>query len=198
MYEVLQAIEETSRGLLRPDDFVPSPCAHPLCYQIAYLLIDPDGGPPIPFTRFLPARELYAALSDRLYLEPSPRLEDALVRAIDRLWAEADDADAEVQRTLRLLRGLVDTLALPREQALRASERAVKAIYVHSHMDEETFDVERAIDCCDSNCYADGRTVPVCNYNVLYRDKEARFTAAPARWGARAGGKRVLTLPVLR
>ena len=79
-------------------------------------------------------------------------------------------ADAEVQRTLRLLRGLVDTLALPREQALRASERAVKAIYVHSHMDEETFDVERAIDCCDSNCYADGRTVPVCNYNVLYRD----------------------------
>ena len=39
---------------------------------------------------------------------------------------------------------------------MRAAERAVKAIYIHSHMDEETFDIERAADCCDSNCYADG------------------------------------------
>ena len=32
--------------------FVPSPCAHPLCYQVAYLLMDPEGGAPVPFTRF--------------------------------------------------------------------------------------------------------------------------------------------------
>jgi uncharacterized radical SAM superfamily Fe-S cluster-containing enzyme len=65
-------------------------------------------------------------------------------------------------------------------------------------MDEETFDTERAVDCCDSNCYADGRTVPVCNYNVLYRDKEQQFTVQPARWGSRAGGQRTFNLPVLR
>jgi 7,8-dihydro-6-hydroxymethylpterin dimethyltransferase len=198
MFEVLEEIATHTDGLLRPSDFVTSPCAHPLCYQIAYLLIDPAGGPPIPFTRFMPASELHDALSDRLYLEPSPRLEESLRAAIDRLWAEAADDDAEAQRALRLLRSLVDTMSLPHAEAIRAGERAIKAVYVHSHMDEETFDVERTIDCCDSNCYADGSTIPVCNYNVLYREKEAKFNVEPARWGTRSGGQRVFTLPVLR
>ncbi len=203
MFEVLEEIERTTAGLLRPSDFVTSPCAHPLCYQIAYLLLDPDGGAPIPFTRFMPASELRDALSERLYLEPSPGLEASLTSAIDRLWAEHDDDDAEAQRALRLLRGMLDTMfpkgrALSTDEAIRAAEKTVKAVYVHSHMDEETFDVERAVDCCDSNCYADGSTIPVCNYNVLYRDKEAKFNVEPAHWGARRGGQRAFVLPVLR
>ncbi len=200
MFEVLEEIEKTTNGLLRPSDFVTSPCAHPLCYQIAYLLLDPEGGEPIPFTRLMPAAELHAALSDRLYLEPTAQLEDSMKQAIDRLWVEDD---AESVRALRLLRGMLDTMfpadrVLTRDEALRAGERAIKAVYVHSHMDEETFDTERAVDCCDSNCYADGTTIPVCNYNVLFREKEAKFNVAPARWGERSGGQRVFTLPVLR
>ena len=203
MYEVLEEIETRTNGLLVPADFVSSPCAHPLCYQIAYLLLDPDGGAPIPFTRFMPASELYAALSDRLYLEPGPRLEASLSAAIDRLWAEGDEEDPETQRTLRLLRRMLDLMfpsdrPLTHEQALRAGEKVIKAVYVHSHMDEETFDTERAVDCCDSNCYADGTTIPVCNYNVLYREKEATFNATPAHWGERRGGQRSFILPVLR
>ncbi|HEY0479942.1 MAG TPA: radical SAM protein [Kofleriaceae bacterium] len=202
MFEVLEEIELRTGGLLRPGDFVTSPCAHPLCYQIAYLLLDPAGGPPIPFTRFMPAAELRAALSDRLYLEPSARLEDSLTAAIDRLWLISDE-DPDAARALRLLRAMLDAMfpadrPLSREDALRAGERAVKAVYIHSHMDEETFDTERAVDCCDSNCYADGRTIPVCNYNVLYREKEQQFTVTPAAWGTRTGGQRTFNLPVLR
>ncbi len=194
MIEVLERIEETTGGLLGPDDFVASPCAHPLCYQIAYLLMDPEGGPPVPFTRFMDRATLYGCLGDHLYLEPGPRLERAMQDAIDELWSRGDD-----DRALRLLEDLLRRLfpakkPLSREEALRVSERAVKAVYVHSHMDEETFDVERAYQCCDSNVYADGRTVPVCNYNVLYREKEARFMAQPRTWGARAGGRRALPL----
>jgi uncharacterized radical SAM superfamily Fe-S cluster-containing enzyme len=200
MYEVLEEIERTTAGLLRPGDFVTSPCAHPLCYQIAYLLIDPEGGAPIPFTRFMPASELREALSERLYLEPSPRLEESLKQAIDRRWVEDD---AESARALRLLRHMLDGMFPPghpltHDQAIRAGERAIKAVYIHSHMDEETFDVERAVACCDSNCYADGSTIPVCNYNVLYREKEASFNALPARWNTRSGGQRVFALPVVR
>jgi len=202
MREVLQEIEATSGGLLRPDDFVPSPCAHPLCYQIAYLLVDPEGGAPIPFTRFMRRAEIYAALSDRLYLEPSPGLEEAMLAAIDRLWVEETE---DAARALRLLRRMLDEMfptgrAFTRAEGLLAAERAVKAVYVHSHMDEETFDTERAVDCCDSNCYADGTTIPVCNYNILYRDKEAHFNVQPARWSKREGGQRSfhLSLPVVR
>jgi hypothetical protein len=66
-------------------------------------------------------------------------------------------------------------------------------------MDEETFDTERAADCCDSNCYADGRSIPVCNYNVLYRDKEPQFNVTPRRWDTRAGGnKAARSLPLFK
>jgi uncharacterized radical SAM superfamily Fe-S cluster-containing enzyme len=196
-HEVLQRIEETTKGLLRVEDFVSSPCAHPLCYQIAYLLLDPTGAP-IPFTRFLSREELYAALSDRLYLEPTSALETAFRTAIDRVWIE-EPPDGE--RILRLLKDLLAAMfpigqSLSREESLRRSERFVKAIYIHSHMDEETFDVDRAYLCCDSNAYPDGTTIPVCNYNVLYREKEARFVHQPQRWNERSGGKKTF-LPVL-
>lgn len=189
MHEVLLRIEETTNGLLTPTDFVPSPCAHSLCYQIAYLLLDPQGGAPIPFARFMAPETLYDVLREHLYLEPSARLERAILDAIDRLWS-SELPDGE--RTLRILKDLLRRMfprrALPRAAALRIGEQAVKAVYVHSHMDEETFDVERAALCCDANCTADGRTIPVCNYNVLYRDKQPRFMATPADWGDRSGG----------
>ncbi|MDH4128598.1 MAG: radical SAM protein, partial [Spirochaetota bacterium] len=74
IYEVLEKIEQTTNGLLNTDDFIPAPSAHSLCYQIAYLLIDPDDGRAIPFTRFMDKQILYECLEDHLYLEPSPTL----------------------------------------------------------------------------------------------------------------------------
>jgi 7,8-dihydro-6-hydroxymethylpterin dimethyltransferase len=196
MNEVLADIERTTDGWLRRADFVPSPCAHPLCYQVAYVLIDPDGGPPIPFTRFVDRQTLYECLADHLYLEPTPRLERAMREAIDRLWAGDDTPESE--RTLRVLKRLIGEMfptdrTITRDEALRISERGSKAIYVHSHMDEETFDTERLAQCCDSNCYADGTTVPVCAYNVLYREKEEHFMMKPVAWNERRGGS--LQLP---
>jgi 7,8-dihydro-6-hydroxymethylpterin dimethyltransferase len=199
MDEVLVRIDETTGGLLTRDDFVPSPCAHPLCYQIAYLLMDPAGGPPLSFARLTSRETLYDCLADRLYLEPTQRLEDALREAINRLWT-AGDGDAESARALRVLDSLlralfpIDRAPLSPAEAMRVSERAAKAVYLHAHMDEETFDVERVAQCCDSNCYADGSTVPVCSYNVLYREKEAAFMAAPRVWNERSGGQRVFQI----
>ena len=110
-----------------------------------------------------PARRCTTRCRDRLYLEPTARLEARLQDAIDRLWARDEPGDgarpcgcsapARASCSRRRIRSTPD-------EALRVSERAVKAVYVHSHMDEETFDVERAVECCDSNCYADGTHDP--------------------------------------
>lgn len=191
-HEVLEQIEQTTHGILTKEDFVSSPCAHPLCYQIAYLLLDPQGGPPISFARFLGREALYESLTERLYLEPSPRLEQAIKEAIDRLWVEEDD---ESERILKILRNLLENLfpqnrPLSLKESLKVGETFAKAIYIHSHMDEETFDTERIAQCCDSNCYADGTTIPVCSYNVLYREKEAHFNTAPLAWNERTGGRK--------
>ena len=65
-------------------------------------------------------------------------------------------------------------------------------------MDEETFDTERAVECCDSNCYPDGSSIPVCNYNVLYREKEQHFNLAPRSRNGREGGQKSFrSLPIV-
>jgi hypothetical protein len=118
-------------------------------------------------------------------------LEKVFLDAIDRLWIEDDDESARILGVLsRLVRRMFPVgQALTRPESLSISERAIKAVYVHTHMDEENFDVERVARCCDSNCYADGSTIPVCSYNVLYREKEERFMDTPAQWGARDGAQ---------
>ncbi len=199
MHEVLERIEQTTAGLLKVNDFVSSPCAHPLCYQIAYLLVDQDGGFPVPFTRFMSRDDFYGSLSDRLYLESNPNLEKALHEAIYRLWVDSSD---EARRILKMLKRLLTDLfpegrPLTREESLRVGEQSIKAIYIHSHMDEENFDTERASQCCDSNCYPDGTSIPVCNYNVLYREKEDKFNIKPLLWNERSGGQKHFPLAEL-
>lgn len=189
LYEVLECIAAQT-GWLGIDDFVPSPHAHPLCYQVAYVLLDPEGGDPVPFTKLMDRQTFYECLADNLYMEPTPRLEAALRDAIDRLWIEGSP---EAERILGLLKGLLREAFgtnHTHEQAIRAAEKQIKAIYIHSHMDEESFDVERLKDCCDASCYPDGSTYPVCAYNVLYREKDPAFVAKPVSWGARSGGMR--------
>jgi uncharacterized radical SAM superfamily Fe-S cluster-containing enzyme len=57
----------------------------------------------------------------------------------------------------------------------KIAERTVKAIYIHSHMDEENFDVARVMKCPVGVPQEDGGNIPTCSYNVLYREKDARF-----------------------
>lgn len=205
LYEVIEAIETTTNGLLRPTDYVSSPCAHPLCYQIAYLLLDSDGGPPIPLTRLIPADVLYECLGDHLYIEPSRKLEEAMLAGVERLWAESDH-NPDAERALKIVKRLLADVfpsdrSVDRDTALRVLEQAAKAVYIHSHMDEETFDVERLIQCCDNNCYADGRQIPVCAYNVLYREREAHFVAAAKPFSPTdlRGGQRIHpSLPIIQ
>ena len=114
------------------------------------------------------------------------------LEGVDRIWS-SDDPDAE--RALHLIKDLLARVfpkerAITQAEALAVLERASKAVYVHSHMDEETFDTERIVQCCDSNCYADGTTIPVCTYNILYREKEPHFMLQPAVWNQRSGGQR--------
>jgi 7,8-dihydro-6-hydroxymethylpterin dimethyltransferase len=178
--EVLSAVERQTEGRLRVDDFVPSPAAHPLCYQVTYLLQVGEGRW-VPFPRFMRRADLRALLGRGLYLEPTIELEAALADVIDRLWTgevACDDGDA----VLAALRALADAVFAPsrsEEERLREAERRTKAIYLHAHMDEETFDVARVRQCPVGVREPDGRNIPSCSYNVLYRERDARFTSAP-------------------
>ena len=82
------------------------------------------------------------------------------------------------------------------EAKLSAAERYSKAIYIHTHMDEETFDVDRIRQCCVGMPNADGTSIPSCSYNILYRERDARFTPAPKPRVRDLGAGRIF-LPIL-
>ena len=174
-------LETHTGGRIRPKDFVPSPLAHAHCYSICYLLML-DGGGYVPFTRFLGRERVYDLLSDSIYIQPREKVETMLREAIDELWADPDSCP-EGEAVLRTLRGLIDRMFPPGapislEERQRIAERASKAVYIHSHMDEETFDVARIMKCSVGVPEEDGSNIPTCSYNVLYREKDARFADA--------------------
>ena len=116
-----------------------------------------------------------------LYMEPTSDLEAALADVINRLWA-GEIACEDAESVLAALRELADAVFAPgrsEEERLLQAERRTKAIYLHAHMDEETFDVARVRQCPVGVRQPDGANIPSCSYNVLYRERDARFMSVP-------------------
>lgn len=174
-------LEEATGGKIQWRDFVPSPLAHAHCYSICYILALDDGGY-VPFTRLMPRAKLYELLQDSLYIEPSEQLEDLFRGIIDDLWADPDrlpEGPLVLARLKKLLKEMFPPgPPLSMEARRRIAERSVKAVYIHSHMDEENFDVSRVMKCCVGVPGPDGTNIPTCSYNVLYRENDPRFKDA--------------------
>lgn len=162
-----------SAGALEFADFLPRPSAHPLCYQTCFML--KAGGRLLPFARFAP-REKIAALMRDSYLIRLEGEERFFQDALNGLYA------AGRAEELRTFRALIESL-YPRGESLTAFERqrraeaAVRTVYVHAHMDEDTFDCSRAMLCPDLVPAEPGRLIPACTYNLFYRMKDERFYA---------------------
>lgn len=191
-YDVLADLEAQTQGALRISDFVSSPSAHAMCYLVTYLL-RLDSGRWIPFPRFMEPADLRSLLTGSLYLEPSPVVEQKLQGVINRIWSgeiTCPDAD-EVLSTLKGLLSRMFSPNLTTAEQMRIGELSSKAVYVHSHMDEETFDTDRVRQCCVGIREPDGGNIPSCSYNVIYRNRDTRFTATPAEPSASLGKGRI-------
>src|SRR5688500_19004506 len=57
----------------------------------------------------------------------------------------------------------------------RRTEARSKALFIHSFMDPWDLDVARLKKCCTHYVMPDGRLMPGCSYNNLYRHKDERF-----------------------
>jgi 7,8-dihydro-6-hydroxymethylpterin dimethyltransferase len=184
-----EILEKHTSGALCSTDFVPSPLAHPHCYSIAYVLVldgpgtrDPNVPDFVPFARLMGRAGLFDLLSDSLYMEPTAKVEEAFRTVIDKLWADPDclpESERVLATMKRVLREVFPTgESLSLDQRRKRAERVTKAVYIHSHMDEENFDVSRIMKCCVGVPEADGSNIPTCSYNILYREKDHRFATA--------------------
>lgn len=176
--DVLEMIETFSKGKIMVKDFTPSPCAHPLCYQTCYLL-KLHNGEFLPFTRFMSKKQMRFLLEDNLYLEPGPKLEEVLKDVINELWTqdiEGADADDVLKTLKKLLLEMYPATPISYEERQVISERSAKAIYIHAHMDEDNFDMDRIKQCSVGIPFADATNIPTCSYNVLYRERDPNFS----------------------
>ncbi len=160
-----------SRGALEFSDFMPRPGAHPLCYETCFMLKSGDRF--LPFARFVEREKIEALMRDSYLI----RIEDDarfFHDALNELYAGGRSDE------LKVFRSLIESLyppgrALSGFERQRLAESAVRTIYIHAHMDEDTFDCSRAMMCPDLVPAEPGRLIPACTYNLFYRMKDERF-----------------------
>jgi uncharacterized radical SAM superfamily Fe-S cluster-containing enzyme len=166
-------IELHTKGVIKKSDFVSLPSAHPLCYQVCYLL--KAGDKYTPFRRFLSEEEMARLLGRHYFIHPEKDTEEIIRSAIDKLWAQG--GQAKILKDLKnLVKQLYPTGSQPNVfSRQRRAESIIKTIYIHAHMDEDNFDLSRLIKCPDLVPDANRTFVPACAYNLFYRMKDKRF-----------------------
>ncbi|MCP4707542.1 MAG: radical SAM protein, partial [Planctomycetes bacterium] len=99
--EATRIVCEQSRGMLKFEDFISKPPAHPLCYLICYILKSDQEF--LPFTRFTSDENLLRLLRDSYLIRPGSS-ETLFTDAINQMYAEGKN------EYLSALRGLVEKL----------------------------------------------------------------------------------------
>ena len=89
-------------------------------------------------------------------------------------------------KALATLRRLIEQLypagrAVSDFQRQQLAEASVRTVYLHAHMDEDTFDCSRAMLCPDLVPAEPGRMIPACTYNLFYRMQDERFSIVTAQ-----------------
>lgn len=194
---VTARIEEQTQGRIKKSDFSPLPCSHPHCFALTYLLRMDDGSY-LPLPRFLDAEKYLTFLENTATIEPTGPLRDVMEDTINVLWSAGGmipHGEAVTKAIKRAIKEMFPCCPVTREEALRASERQVKTIFVHHFMDEHTLDVERLMKCCNHYPLPDGRLIPGCAYNLFYRH---RPDYNPAIQGLEVVPEHQKKLPMLR
>jgi len=169
--EAARIVCRQTDGELEFGDFVTRPSSHPLCYLICYALR--AGSDILPFARFGGGQRLTDLIRDSYLVRPED-CQDFFTDAINQLYAQGKTEH------LQCLRSLIEEMypagrppgTFDRQ---RIAEKAVRTVYIHAHMDEDTFDCSRAMMCPDLVPAQPGRLIPACTYNLFYRMKDERF-----------------------
>jgi len=168
--EVIGRLAAASRGRLATSDFTPLPCSHPSCFALTYLLRTADGGI-VPLPRLLDASAYLDVIKNQALLATDRETLTVARDALYSLWS-ASGAIPHRDSVLRSVRQLLLELdrlgpGAAHRDVLEVGLRSVKSIFIHHFMDRASFDLARAVKCCNHYPQVDGRLIPVCIRNNL-------------------------------
>ena len=165
---VTDAIDAVATGeVFAREDFIPIPCCDPMCTAAAYAWL--QDGAVIPLTRMVQVETYldYVENTSMPFLSEAFRkdaqeMQEVLLRLYSKSAPPGSDRQAEAFFCAcePLLSKLESADALPEQ---------IFAVTIEGFMDRYSFDVSRAVRCCIQEALPDGRIVPFCVYNTLYR-----------------------------
>lgn len=157
--DVVKEIEVQTRSLLKISDFVPLPCSYPTCCSLTYIFL--KNNEVIPVTRKIKVEEYLDYLRNKVILSPASILRQAL----EGMWsASASLNSAKVLKDFSCVCGLPFT-----SNVLDELKNNALRIMIKPFMDAHTFDLKRAMKCCIHVLRPDGKMIPFCVYNNIYR-----------------------------
>lgn len=192
--DVIRALAEQTDGLLREDDFMPLPCAHPNCHSLTYIFRHRSGSTPI--MRFLNARGHAEILANGIAFTRG-RTRDLIKDYLKSLGCFSENCSlSDITKAIAIE---ADPVHLPSGvefigRALREelSPADVFRITITSFLDAFNFDIRRLMKCCIHHVLPSGHVIPFCAYNVLYREGHAALPALAAISGNSAHGNRAV------
>lgn len=154
-------------GQFAKEDFIPIPCCDPVCTAATYAWV--KDGAITPVTRMVPVETYLDYVSNTAMPNLSATFQQDLSEmrdVLERLYSKSapagseEQADAFVCACEPLLAEIDSVDDLPEH---------VFAVTIEGFMDRYTFDLSRARRCCIQEALPDGRIVPFCVYNTMYR-----------------------------
>lgn len=194
--DVIRGVAEQTKGMFAESDFLPLPCAHPNCHQIA-IAYRQDGNV-VPVTRFIDAKSNLDLLANGISFT-RPQARNLIMQYLGRQACCSGGCVPEEMQTPMQTSGLQiggngaqgksnaadDFFAGVLAEKLGAEN--LFRITITSFLDAYNFDVRRVMKCCTHHVLPSGHVIPFCAYNVLYREghvplPQLRETAiAPSR-----------------
>lgn len=164
--DVIDAVDRQS-GLFSREDFIPIPCCDPMCTAATYAYI--RDGEVIPVTRLMPVESYLGYLENtsmpnlsEAFRRDAEEMRDVLLRLYSKSAPPGTDRQADAFRCA--CEPLLAEVA-----AIDDLPDRVFAVTIEGFMDRYVFDVSRVTRCCIQEALPDGRLVPFCAYNTLYR-----------------------------
>lgn len=159
--DVVRAIEKQTNSLFKISDFVPLPCSYPTCCSLTYAFLRDNEV--IPVTRRINVEEYLDYFCNKVVASPV----SILRKALEGLWSASSSLSAT-----RVLKDFSCVCGIPfYPGSLERLKNNVFRIMIKPFMDAYTFDFKRAMKCCVHILQPNGKMIPFCVYNNIYRKR---------------------------
>ncbi len=156
--DVVKGIVAQSKHGFRESDFVPIPCCFPTCSSATYLYVN-DNGTVTPLPRIVNATDYLDYFKDRTIVD----IDSVVQGAFDSLYSASSVPGSE-----KMLESYCAVCGI--QPDLKVLKDHIKMIMVQPFPDAYTFNVKQVMKCCVHELLPDGRIIPFCAYNNLYRN----------------------------